>query len=116
VKIWHLILAIALTAPVSATAQTAEDPNDIVVMAQKMKRLTVSYSINKKNGVLGVKNCKIKRSSGDAEIDLIPCQVVSYCVNERQLGSSESKDCVRSRGRELIAELRERRSMARDPQ
>jgi hypothetical protein len=115
-KIWTVILAVALATPMMALAQTAEDPNDIVVMAQKMKRLTVSYSIDKKNGVLGVKNCKIKRSSGDAEIDLIPCQVVSYCVKERQLAARDSKDCVRSRGRELIAELRERRSMARDPQ
>jgi hypothetical protein len=116
VKTWIFVLAVALAAPIPASAQTAEDADDIVVMAQKLKRLTVSYNTAKNKGVVSVKNCRIKRSSGDAEIDLIPCQVVSYCVSQLQLASGESRECVKTRGRALIAELRDRRSDARGAQ
>jgi hypothetical protein len=98
--------------PVSA--QMSDNTNEILVMAQKLKKLSVTYSIEKTNGIGAVKNCRVKRSSGDAEIDAVACQAVEYCVGQLQLTFGPSRKCVKTRGRALIEELRDRRSRASD--
>ena len=117
VKYWFL--ATALVGQMPALAQLPSDQDEIVVIARKLGNLKIQYSGKMKNGEFQIKGCRVKKSSGDADIDRIPCQAVTHC--ETQFGpsippQSEFDKCVKPRMSKMKEELADRRSRARDAQ
>lgn len=110
VKMGYALFAMSLVTQVPAVAQTSSDEDEIVVIAQKLDKLKISYRGRKKDGIIVVRKCGIKRSSGDAGVDAIGCQAVNYCVDQRLSKSSEFNKCVNDRakmmGNELLDRLR----------
>jgi hypothetical protein len=105
-----------LLAATAATAPPAVEAEDIVVLARKLQSVKLSMSLAKDNGVYRAKNCAIGKSTGDAEIDPIPCGAAQQCSTLGLTTKDSFVACVKSRGREQIAALAERRSLARDAQ
>ena len=101
-------LAIAAVPPADDAA--------IVVMARKLQSVQLSMALTKKQGIYRAKSCAIKKSTGDTEIDPIPCGAAQQCSTLGLTSQAAFVDCVKIHGREQIAALAEQRSIARDGQ
>jgi hypothetical protein len=103
------LFGILLVMQAPATAQTSSYEDEIVVIAQKLDKLKISYKGGKKDGIFIVKKCRVKQSSGDPGVDAIGCQAVNYCVYQRVSKSSEFNKCVNDRAKIMGNELLDRR-------
>lgn len=113
-----LLIALALAqAPAVADPSPAED---IVVLAERLKKTRYVWSASDKSGAWKLKTCKIKQSSGDKAVDAISCRAVELCLPTMPLGAkrapAEFHACVAERRNALIEDLAARRSAQRDAQ
>lgn len=95
----YALFGMLLVVQAPATAQTSSYEDEIVVIAQKLDKLKISYKGGKRDGIIIVKKCRVKQSSGDAGVDAIGCQAVNYCVDQRLSKSSEFNKCVNDRAK-----------------
>ena len=70
-----LLFLLAAQPPAADAAPTAE--NDIVVVGQRVRKLKFRLKTDK----AGQPVCRIKRSSGDPDIDSLGCEAARACMN-----------------------------------
>ena len=109
-----LLPLIALALMAQAPAPTVSEQDEIVVMARKLDKLKIRFGGGLKNGVIAVKSCKVKQSSGDPEVDLIGCNAVNDCAAQAISKNSVFNKCVKARADLLASELLDRRRKARN--
>jgi len=121
---------LALT--LALTAQTVPDPEtgqEIVVIGQKLKAWRAKVDFGKKGAT-----CKIKQSTGDAEIDRIGCTAMEQCWPDFMPGFEATRakgisaadraaktaalnqalgTCVMAKRETLVAALADKRATAR---
>lgn len=122
-----LVIAAALLAPVQDAPTAEEEPTaDIVVIARKLRDWRASFNFRDGKG-----SCKIKRSTGDQDIDQIGCDAMLHCwpkflpryeatrakglsaAARKEMSDSANRDmaaCVEERHVSLSAALAERRA------
>ena len=112
-----------LIALVLAQASAVADPppaEDIVVLAERLKKTRFVWNASDKSGAWKLKACKIKQSSGDKAVDAITCRAVELCLPTMPLGAKRAPDefhaCVFQQRNALIEDLAARRSAQRDKQ
>jgi hypothetical protein len=71
----------------------AAQPDDIVVMGERLKRLRFSGGVDRRGRV----RCKIRQSSGDPAFDAIACQSVRDCAAIKLSTSAEVQACLEQR-------------------
>ena len=104
--------------PVAAAPPAVEQ--QIVVLAEKLKRSRFTWKASDDSGEWKLKYCRIKRSSGDAEVDAISCRALDACLPVMPLGYKgktappEFWPCVTEHRAAMIADLATRRSAALD--
>jgi hypothetical protein len=108
------LLLAATVATAQPIVQPIAEPEEIVVLARKLQSVQLRMSLSKKQGIYRAKSCAIRKSTGDAEIDPIPCEAARQCSTLGLTTQASFVACVKSRGREQIAVLADRRSMAGD--
>jgi hypothetical protein len=106
------LIALALMAQAPPPAPSEQD--EIVVMARKLDKLKIRFGGGRKNGVIVVKSCKVKQSSGDPEVDLVGCNAVNYCATQQINKNSVFNKCVKTRAEFLGSELLDNRRKASD--
>lgn len=88
---------------------------DIVVIGRKLGMILVDMKAAKRDCIVVLRGCRITRSSGEAELDAIPCNAAQECAAERMTTRKELLTCVEGRGnRRVHAILAARREAARD--
>ncbi|MBO9671596.1 MAG: hypothetical protein J7485_13895 [Sphingobium sp.] len=109
------ILALSLMlAAGAAPAPPAED--EIVVIARKMRFIKVDIKAPTRNGHLVLERCRVSRSSGDAELDAVPCEVTQACMTSNPKTRKDLRICVEQRSQLRINEIAARRRAARSGQ
>lgn len=74
------------------------DPADeIVVIARKMRSMRINMKAPRRDGRLVLERCRVTRSSGDAEIDAVPCAVAQACSDEGVTTRKALDNCVITR-------------------
>jgi hypothetical protein len=105
-----------LFAAAPVVAPPVQDADEIVVLARKLQTVQLKMALSRKQGIFRAKSCAIKQSTGDAEIDPIPCGAAQLCSTLNLTTQDAFVACVKTRGREAIAALAARRREARDAQ
>ncbi len=102
---WALALLL-LQAPAAA-------PDDILVVAERLKRLRFSAAVDKQGRV----RCKVKRSSGDRMLDAVACDAVRDCAARRLSALPAVQACLEERLHARLAALRaqDREAAGADP-
>lgn len=103
-------IALAVQMPSVSAAQTAEQSDEIVVLARKLQAGKLGLKLGRKNGVITLKSCKLASSTGDPEVDLIGCAAVEDCVGRNLAKKRDLQACSNARSWELLDELVERRA------
>lgn len=93
-----ILLALALVQPEVQPAPPPVD-QDIVVLGRRLKGVRFKGGVDRNGQVL----CRLTRSSGDAEIDAIPCRAVHECAVQPVRSSRDLQKCMAER---LEANLR----------
>jgi hypothetical protein len=104
-----LLLAVATPAP----APSEVEAQDIVVLARKLRAVRIHLSASKKNGTFTGGQCKVIKSTDDAEIDAIGCAASAHCSTKGFPTEALFVGCIKSWGHEQIVALAERHSLAR---
>jgi hypothetical protein len=97
-----LLAALAVMQPAMASPAPADE---IVVVAERMKRIKLRLS--RKKGVL--KSCRVRVSSGDPVIDGYACEAIGTCMTEGAVKRGPLADCATDK---VLAFYMERRSAA----
>ena len=100
------MILLALTLLTSAPAQSADAPAidpDIVVVAQKARKVRFNVQPDRRTGATV---CRIKTSSGDAIIDAKVCEIARTCAsaNVTKAQRDELIACFEPRFRTMVAE------------
>jgi hypothetical protein len=124
-----VILALFLAIQAAPVAPDAGAAQEIVVIGQKLKTWRASTSFGKRGA-----QCKIKASTGDAEIDRIGCAAIEQCWPQFLPGfeatrakgvraadrkakeaalNQELGECMVAKRDAMIADLAEKRAAAR---
>lgn len=106
----------ALTALAMAQAPVDAPPvdNEIVVLTERLRSIRLSPGVTiRKSVVTQTSACKIKRSSGDAEVDALACEAVTSCAAQPQPSRKVFNACVEETALEAIFRLRGERAAAR---
>ena len=93
-----MILALLLAAQQAAPAPPAEEA-EIVVLARKMRLIKVDLKAPRRNGKMVLKACRVTRSSGIPELDVIPCDAAQACIAEEPKTGRELERCVEAKAR-----------------
>ena len=79
-------LAILMSAILAAQASGAAplpvpaSEEEILVVAQRMQMLDVDMKVPRRRGVLVLERCRVKQTTGYAQLDAIPCQAAQDCM------------------------------------
>jgi hypothetical protein len=96
-------LLLASAQPAVATDSGPPTENEIVVIGQRVRKIKFTLKANKE----GQAKCRIKRSSGDADIDGLACDAARACM------SSATKEamvaCLTPRFNQIPAQVAARR-------
>lgn len=99
-------LAVAQAAPPPETPVEGE----ILVMTERLRSIRISPGVTIRKGMARVTSpCKIKRSSGDSEIDALACDAVRQCAARPQPDRKAFNSCVDEEAIGAILHLREAR-------
>jgi hypothetical protein len=106
------------TLPVMLLAQTAPPPppadSEIMVLAERLRAIKISPGVTIRKGVVTQTSaCKVKRSSGDAELDALACEAVTRCAATPQSDRKTFNACVEETALEAIYDLKAQRAEAR---
>lgn len=104
-----MIAALILLAaqPVAEAAPAAS--NDIVVIGHKVRKIRFRLNTDKSGKAI----CRIKRSSGDAEIDRLACDAARPCVRPDIVTTAAMTACLEPRWAQLAAQVAASRRNAR---
>lgn len=102
-----MIAALMLVAAQSpaAAAQPAPAENDIVIIGRKVRKIKFRIKTDK----TGQAVCRIKRSSGDSEIDSLACDAARPCVRPDIVTKAAMEACLAPRWTRLPEEIAARR-------
>ncbi len=104
------LTALALTQAEAPAAQPAND-NEIVVLTERLRSIRLSPGVTiRKSEVTATGTCKIKRSSGDAEVDALACDAVALCATRPQPSRKAFNTCVDAEAIDAIFRLRGERA------
>lgn len=109
------MLALSLLMAAGAASSPPAD-DEITVIARKMRLIRVSIKAPERNGRLVLERCRISRSSGDAELDAVPCEVTQACMSTRPADRKTLALCVEERSQVRLDEIVARRRAARGGQ
>ncbi|HEX8239133.1 MAG TPA: hypothetical protein VF574_05265 [Allosphingosinicella sp.] len=98
-----MLAALALAAPPQASPPRVEE--DIVIIGQRVRK--VKFRI--KSDKAGRTVCRIKRSSGDAEIDGLACEAARGCIASRS--ESAMVACLTPKMNQIPEQIAARRRM-----
>lgn len=102
--------ALALTQAEAPAAQPAND-NEIIVLTERLRSIRLSPGVTiRKSVVAATGTCKIKRSSGDAEVDALACDAVAQCATRPQQSRKAFNTCVDAEAIDAIFRLRGERA------
>jgi len=105
-----MLAALALTQAEAPMAEPAND-NEIVVLTERLRSIRLSPGVTIRKGVVAqTRACKIKRSSGDAEIDARACEAVALCATRPQLSRKSFNTCVDQEAIDAIFRLKAERA------
>lgn len=96
-------------------APAAQPPveSEIVVLAERLRTVRISPGVKIRKGVVTTGTCKVKRSSGDAEIDALACDAVELCATRPAPSRKDFNTCVKTEALASIERLvAERRAQA----
>ncbi|WP_167737565.1 hypothetical protein [Sphingomonas parva] len=96
------MILLFLLALQSAPAAAAPDDQEIVVLAQKLRRIDVAMKLRKKDGKAVLQRCALTRASGEAELDAIPCDVARLCMADGVTSRRQLEACVEQRSEKRI--------------
>jgi hypothetical protein len=107
--------------PAAALLLVAAEPSpdvpvegEIMVMTERLRSIRLSPGVTiRKGAVTQSSACKIKRSSGDAEIDALACDAVALCAARPQPDRKAFNACVDEEAVDAIIRLRSERAAAR---
>lgn len=97
-------LILLATQPAAAAAEPASAANDIVIIGQKVRKLKFRLKADKAGKV----TCRIKRSSGDPEIDALACHAARACMHSTSEAAMNA--CLTPLFDQIPARLAARRS------
>lgn len=107
------LTALALTQAEAPAAEPAND-NEILVLTERLRSIRLSPGVTIRKGVVTQTSaCKIKRSSGDAEVDALACGAVALCATRPQPSRKAFNTCVDAEAIDAIFRLRAERAEAR---
>jgi hypothetical protein len=100
-----MIVALLLVAaqPGAAPPEAAPAENDIVVIGQKVRKVKFSVKTNKAGNAV----CRIRRSSGDSEIDALACDAGRACAHLTSQAAMIA--CITPRWKQIATQIAERR-------
>ena len=102
-------LAVAQAAPPPETPVEGE----ILVMTERLRSIRISPGVTIRKGVARVTSpCKIKRSSGDSEIDALACDAVRQCADRPQPSRKLFNACLDDVAIDAMIRLRDQRVAA----
>ncbi|WP_010216046.1 hypothetical protein [Sphingomonas sp. PAMC 26621] len=97
----------------SGTSPVTPIEPDIVVLANKLRRIDVDMKMEKRGGIVILRSCRVTRPSGEGELDAIPCGVAQQCVTEGVVSKRQLVACVEGKSnREIDAIVAARREAA----
>jgi hypothetical protein len=103
-----------------ALGQPAPEPapdSEIVVLTERLRGIRVSPGVTIRKGVATITSpCKIKRSSGDPEIDALACDAVRQCAARPQPSRKLFNACLDEVAIDAIFRLRAERTATRAAQ
>ena len=113
-----MLTTLALMAAVQGEAMPEPAPdNEITVMTERLRSIRISPGVTIRKGVVAQTSaCKIKRSSGDAQIDALACGAVTLCAAKLQPTRKAFNACVEETAVEAIYDLKDQRAAARAAQ
>jgi len=79
--------------PAQAPTPSADGETDILVIARKLRRVRLNYSMNGPY----VRECSAERSSGDERIDRIMCAILRSCVSAGHREVPQATACMMGR-------------------
>lgn len=98
-----------------ASAEAAVD-TEIVVIARKLAASRFTWKADDDSGTWQLKQCKIKKSTGDKEIDAIVCAAIEQCLTTLPPKANKLtptfNSCVNDTRRNLVGELADKRADA----
>lgn len=101
-----MIAALLLVAqPAAAAAEPVSPENDIVIIGQRVQKLKFRLKTDKSGKAV----CRIKRSSGDPEIDGLACDAARACMHSASEAAMTA--CLTPRFNQIPAQLAARRSL-----
>jgi hypothetical protein len=103
-----------LLAAANGASSAAED--EIAVIARKMRLIKVDIKAPRRNGQLVMERCRVTRSSGDAELDAVPCSVTQACMADNPADRKTLGRCVEERSQVVLDQIAARRRAARSGQ
>lgn len=104
------LTALALTQADAPVTESAND-NEIVVLTERLRSIRLSPGVTIRKGVVSQTSaCKIKRSSGDAEVDALACDAVTQCSTRPQPSRKAFNACVDAEAIDAIFRLRGERA------
>jgi hypothetical protein len=110
-------MLIALAMMAVAQGEPAPEPapdSEIMVLTERLRSIKISPGVTIRKGVVTQTSaCKVKRSSGDAEIDELACAAVTQCASLPQAGRKAFNTCVEEEAVDAIWVLRSERAAAR---
>lgn len=109
------VLALSLMAAAAASPAASAD-DEIMVIARKMRFIKVDIKAPTRNGHLVLERCRVSRSSGDAELDAVPCEVTQACMTSNTETRKVLRQCVEQRSQVRLDEIAARRRAARSGQ
>jgi len=106
------------TLPVMLLAQAAPSPppaeNEIMVLTERLRAIKISPGVTIRKGVVTQTSaCKVKRSSGNTELDALACRAVTLCAAQPQPNRKTFNTCVEDTALEAIYDLKDQRAAAR---
>jgi hypothetical protein len=102
-----MIAALLLLAaqPAAAAAEPASAENDIVIIGRRVQKIKFTLKTDK----AGKAVCRIKRSSGDPEIDDLACDAARACMHSTSQAAMNA--CLTPRFNQIPVQIAARRSV-----
>lgn len=96
-----MILSLLFALQSGTSPVTPIDP-DIVVLANKLRRIDVDMKLKKRGGIVTLASCRVTRPSGEVELDAIPCGVAQQCMTEAVVSRRQLVACVEDKSNRKI--------------
>lgn len=106
------LTALIAVAAAQTAAPAAELPadNEIVALTGRLRSIRVSRGVTIRKGVVTPGACKIKRSSGDAEVGALACGAVALYATRPQPSRKAFNTCIDAEAIDAIFGLRGERA------